>query len=73
MASSDPRVAELNALLPENRGCPVIACHMGPDALMYRALVVGPDGRQRAVRGCVKHLDLVVAKAVSQIRVEPFE
>ncbi len=71
--SSDSRVAAINALLPEKRRCPVIACHMGDAALIYQALVVGPDGRQRAVAGCVKHLDLLVAKAVSQIRVEPFD
>lgn len=67
MSSSDPRLIAPNALLPERLACPVIACHMGADAEIYRALVVGPDGRQRAVRACMKHLDLQVAKAVGEL------
>lgn len=72
MATSDPRVAYLYSG-ETTQTCPVIACHMGEGALVYRALVVGPDGRQRAVAGCVKHIALQVAQAVSEIRVEPFE
>lgn len=52
--------------------CPVMACHMGPDANVYVATLTGPDGRQRTVHGCVKHIGLEVSAALSGIRLEPF-
>ena len=67
---SDPRLAGVD---PKHLRCPVMDCHMGPDANVYTALVRGPDGRQRLARGCVKHLELQVGKALSAIRLEPFE
>ena len=53
--------------------CPVYACHMGTGANIYVATITGPDGRQRTVWGCVNHLGLEVERALSGIRLEPFE
>ncbi len=60
-----PRVPKLR--------CPVIACHLGPTANIYTGRIIGPDGRQRAFWGCWKHLELQCGKALSGIRLEPFE
>lgn len=53
--------------------CPVIACHMGPDANVYTVTVRAPDGRQRTVTGCVKHVLDLAGGALSAVRLEPFE
>lgn len=64
---------ELSPLVPDVR-CPVMDCHMGPDANIYVARVTAPDGRARTVWACVKHLGLVVdGKALGVLRTEPYE
>lgn len=72
---SDPRTRTIEASTgpAAKLRCPVVACHMGPDANIYRFLLVGPDGQQRAGWGCVKHVGLELSRALSAIRIEPFE
>ena len=65
MYEPSPRVPPLK--------CPAIACSSGPKAPIYTARVKGPDGRQRAVAGCVKHFLLECGKALSAVQLEPFE
>ena len=53
--------------------CPVMDCHMGSEAELYSAQITGPDQRQRTVHACVKHFELICGKALSDLRLEPFE
>lgn len=60
---------------PPRFKCEVVACHVmlrDPDAIIYTARVHAPSGRARTVHACVKHMEIVVGKALSAIREEPF-
>lgn len=64
----DPRAAAVAAGVDmELVGCPVIACSSGPHAPIMVATVTAPGGRQRAVRGCPKHLAVLVDQALARL------